>query len=203
MIKTFSPKIKTISRWALGVLGALFLTKIVEWFIPKLEIWKSLIEFFSTMTAHDIVLLILILMNLIFLFLIYNRIKRKELPNSVEKIQEKLKEIQHKMKNVTDFRHGSIEPEKIDLREEHFTILDALADSQHGCEAKDNLFYNHFRKRYGKARRADFNLIISELKRGKLIRRKEDDILDIFPDDEKVVCISDRGYTSLRNRKKI
>ncbi len=203
MIKIFSPKIKRISFWILAAIVGFFVTKILEWLIPKLEIWKSLIEFFSTMTAPDIVLLILILMNLIFLFLIYNRVKRKELLNTIEKIQEKLKEIQHKMKNVTDFRHGSIEPEKIDLKEEHFTILDALADSKNGCEEKDILFYNHFGKRYRKARRADFNLIISELKRGKLIRRKEDDILDIFPDDETIVCISDIGYTSLRNRKKI
>lgn len=203
MKKIFSPKIKKISRWALGVLGTLFLTKIVEWFIPKLEIWKSIIEFFSIMTAPDIVLLILILMNLIFLFLIYNRIKRKELPNAVEKIQEKLKEIQNKKKSAADFHHGSIEPEKIDLKDEHFIILDALADSKNGCEEKNMLFYNHFRKRHGKARRADFNLIISELKRGRLIGRKEGDMLDIFPDDETIVCISDRGYKSLRNRKKI
>ncbi len=95
----------------------------------------------------------------------------------------------------------SIEPEKIDLRDEHLVILDALADSENGCESRDNLFYNHFKKKYRGARRADFNLIINELKRGRLIRRKEGDITDIFPDDENILCISDRGYSCLGGRK--
>jgi hypothetical protein len=42
----------------------------------------------------------------------------------------------------------SSKDEKISLKEENYVILDALANSENGCEPKYILFYNYFKRKF-------------------------------------------------------
>lgn len=202
-------KILIISAIVSLVAGIIFIIEIIS----KLKLFNVLFN----LEIPDILLLILIIGLIWWLISSYNKFK-KGLENNIGEVRKDFenheggnvkfeKEMRENLAEIRkDLRKYFNQPKKnrmLRLNEEHYIILEALANSEDGCLLKQTL-YLVFSKRKFKARkgRADFNLAISELKGSNLIEPKGD-VLELLVDKskEKTLCITDSGYACLRNRK--
>jgi len=190
-----------LSRYFIKILLVLIgylATGIINAFASKINLWESLLNLpvkIYHIKIPDFFLVILIIA--IFISLVF--INKKFQGWSPKKIREMLaenKELKTKIEKTK-------EKEKLELNEEHYIILEALANSEDECKPKEFLYKTFFKKKFKEGKgRTIFNLAISELKRSNLIRL-ETETGSFYGFEEEVLYITGSGYACLRDRKDI
>jgi len=152
--------------WILGIIGAFLITKILEWAIPKLEIFKTIKEFLLIMTIPDYFLLILIIAFFIWMVFQKRKIKneaRKEIKKELKKLEKKEKDV------VTD---------EVDKYKEFFKysellfILDLLAQQRHSTLEKSHLL-DYFNEKFPDQAELGFHIVLNDAEKLDFITTSE------------------------------
>lgn len=148
--------------WILGVIGAFLITKILDWTIPRLEIWKSIKGLFLKMTFPDYVLLIFIIA--LFIWTIFLNIRIKKAPEKVRK--------EYRAEMEKEKSEMKTEEEEVDLYPEMTFILTSLAD-QPDRILEQRYLWDKFKKEFPKHGQAEFQIFLNESENYNLIEETE------------------------------
>ena len=196
-----------------GGLIAYFAGGIINAFASKINLWESLlnlpVKIYHIKIPYFflVILIIAIFISLVFInkkFQGLSSKKIKEMLADNERITNHNKSIIAVNKELKTEIEKTKEEKKLELNEEHYIILEALASSKDGCDPIEFIYAIFFKKKFKREKgRIDFDLAIIELRRSNLITLGPGVIEDYGESEEKVVCITDSGYACLRDRKDI
>lgn len=180
-------KIKKIIWWISGVIGASFISVLVNSALSQINLWESFLKIIKFLFKPEIGLLILILILYGLLFSIdkkFREIKQglsdkniKEILSNNKrliKINDELREKANKIIKI--YEEAKIENErlapkkeekKLELTEEQLFILALIAESD---EESVNFLFESFRKQFPEANLVDVKYIANLLEKNGLIR---------------------------------